>query len=98
MAAASRYSRTSVLGFGSQYGTATAVAAVRAAVRAGSIPVKEILLAGADRLDTLAGAIYGDSRYWWILAATSDIGWGLQLPTGTIIKIADLGDVLRLVA
>jgi nucleoid-associated protein YgaU len=46
-----------------------------------------------DRLDTLAGSLYGDARYWWVIAAASDIGWGLQIPPGTIIRVVDLVDV-----
>lgn len=98
MPTASRYSRTPVLGFGAQYGTSQATAAIRAAVRSGALPVKTIILRGIDRLDTLAGSVYGDGRYWWILAATSDIGWGLQLPAGTVIRVPALGDVLQLVS
>ena len=50
----------------------------------------QIVATGADRLDTLAGTIYGDARYWWVLAAASDIGWCLQIPPGTLINIIDL--------
>lgn len=47
-------------------------------------------MTGDDRLDTLAGSIYGNAKYWWILAAASDIGWGLQAPPGTVLNIIDL--------
>lgn len=87
-----------MLGFGAQFGTSRAIAAIRAAVRSGALRCAETTLKGADRLDTLAGSVYGDGRYWWILAAASDVGWGLQCPPGTIVKIPALGDVLALVA
>lgn len=45
------------------------------------------VLEEGERLDTLSGQFYGDSSYWWILAASSGIGWGLQVPPGTIIKV-----------
>jgi hypothetical protein len=93
----SRYSRAPVLGFGSQYGTSAAITAIRTAIANGNLATQEILVRGVERLDVLAGSIYGDARYWWILAAASDIGWGLQVPPGTIIKIPDLAAVGRLV-
>ena len=48
-----------------------------------------------ERLDTIAGKIYGDSNYWWVIAAASGIGWPLQVPPGTLLRIPeDLGAVL----
>ena len=93
----SRYSRTPILDFGRQFGTNTGIIAVRNAIKDGTIQTKELLIRGSERLDTLAGSIYGDSSLWWILAAASDIGWGLQIPPGTIIKIPDLNDVTSLI-
>ena len=40
-----------------------------------------------ERLDVIAGKVYNESSYWWIIAAASGIGWGLQLPPGTFLKI-----------
>ena len=94
----SRYSRAPVLAFGAQYGTSSAIRVIRDAIANGSISTEEILVRGIERLDSLAGQIYGDARYWWVLAAASDIGWGLQVPPGTIVKIPDLSAVARLVA
>jgi hypothetical protein len=94
----SRYTKTPKLNFGAQLGTSNIIPIIRAAIKNGSLPVKTTVLRGAERLDTMAGSIYGDSRYWWILAASSDIGWGLQVPAGTIIKIPDLSDVISLVS
>ena len=95
--AISRYSRTPRLDLGAQFGTSIAIQNIRAAIKDGQIPVKTILLRGAERLDTIAGHAYGDSRYWWVLAAASNIGWGLQVPPGTIIKIPDLAAVIKVV-
>jgi len=51
-----------------------------------------------DRLDLLAFKYYGDSSYWWIIAAASNIGWGLQVPPGTLIKIPrDLDKVIGII-
>jgi hypothetical protein len=85
-----RYSSAPRLAFGSQLGTSSSLERVRAAVADRSLAVETILLRGVERLDTLAGAIYGDASYWWILAAASGIGWGLQVPPGTIIKVPQL--------
>jgi len=50
-----------------------------------------------ERLDSLAAEAYGDPSYWWIIAAASGIGWGLQLPPGTIVRIpSNLSQVLTL--
>lgn len=93
----SRYARSPRLGFGTFIGSSRSIVAIRKAIKAGTLPVDEILLRGAERLDTLAGSIYGDAAYWWILAAASDVGWGLQLPPGTIIRIPKLESVAALV-
>lgn len=92
----SRYIRDNRLG--SQLGAPKAVFLLRALIRSGGISIRSQIIAnGDDRLDTLAGTIYGDAKYWWVLAAGSDIGWGLQIPPGTVINILDLRDVERLV-
>jgi hypothetical protein len=70
---------------------------IRAAIETGEVQIeKAMLLTQADRLDHLAGAIYGDARYWWIIATASEIGWALQAPPGTVIKIPSLKDIERL--
>jgi len=43
----------------------------------------------------LAGIEYGNSTYWWIIAAASHIGWSLQVPEGTLIRIPDLRKTLE---
>lgn len=93
----SRYNRSPVLAFGSQYGTSRAREAIQAAISSGQLRVKTVILRGRERLDTMAGVIYGDSRYWWILAAASNIGWGMQVPPGTIIQVPDLESVASLI-
>lgn len=93
----SRYARSPILNLGAQYGTSRAVEAIRAAVRTGQVPTTDIVLRGAERLDTVAGVLFGDGRYWWVLAATSDVGWGLQVPPGTVLKVPQLADIASLV-
>lgn len=95
--ATSRYTNTPVIDFGSQYGTSTAIASIRKAIANNQVSYKEIIVRGSERLDTIAGVLYGDARYWWILAAASNIGWGLQVKPGTVLKVIDLADALSLV-
>jgi len=93
--AVSRYQNAPLLSLGSQYGTSNAVSAIRRGVINGSIPITTtVVLQGNQRLDHLAAIYYKDSRYWWILAAASEVGWGLQLPPGTVISVPDLQEVL----
>jgi hypothetical protein len=34
---------------------------------------------------------------WWVIAAASGIGWGMQVPPGVILKIpTEPGDVITL--
>ena len=72
---------------GGKLETAKTVNAIRRAKEFGLIPTKDVILTENQRLDHLAHEFLGNSRLWWILAALSDIGWGLQLPAGTIIKV-----------
>lgn len=85
--AISRYARAPIIKGGLQFGTSRAVPLVKKAVDNGSIDVVERTIQGAERLDILAGKIYGDSRNWWIIAAASGIGWMLQVPPGTRLLI-----------
>ena len=57
------------------------------AVNSGLLSYSTRILKEGTRLDHLAGAIYGDGALYWVIAAASGIGWGLQVPPGTIIKI-----------
>ena len=92
-----RYARTPVIGLGYRYGTSFAVPAIRQNLQSGNIRFQQIVLQESNRLDILAGLYYGDGKLWWLIAAASDIGWGLQVPVGTIIKIPDLRDCSRFV-
>jgi nucleoid-associated protein YgaU len=78
--------------------TSGAISAVRDGIKFGYVRIiKTFTLTQGDRLDTIAGAVYGDGRYWWVLAAGSNIGWGLQVPPGTVISVPDLKSVEALV-
>jgi len=92
--AISRYSTDRKINAGTMLATSQTVSSLRQSIKNGTIvPVRTMRTSGFERLDTLAGEIYGDSRYWWVLAAASDIGWGMQVPPGTIINVVSIEDV-----
>jgi len=94
----SRYRNSPKLALGTQFGTTQAVNIVRSGIATGAIPIIDVItLTGNQRLDHLAALYYKDSRYWWVLAAASEIGWGLQLPPGTIINVPDLTAISSLI-
>lgn len=67
------------------------------AVQQGDIGFSTLVLEEGQRLDTIAGQVYESSSYWWVIAAASGIGWGLQVPPGTLIKIpSNIGEVIGL--
>ena len=57
------------------------------AVELGQINFSSHILEEGERLDYLAGKYYGDSSLWWIIAAASGIGYALQVPPGTLIRV-----------
>jgi hypothetical protein len=94
--AISRYKNSPRIALGTQHGTSSVVSLIRLGIKRGTIPiVRQVVVTGNDRLDTLAGSIYGDGRYWWVLAAASDVGWGLQVPPDTVINVIDLESLSR---
>lgn len=96
MSVAQRYANTPKIAAGKQYGTATAHNSIRLAVQRGQIGAREHVLKEGERLDAIAGRVYGNSRLWWIIAAASGIGWGLQVPPGTLLLIpTDLRQVSK---
>tara|TARA_Y100001937_G_C6939980_1_gene249908 strand:+ start:193 stop:498 length:306 start_codon:yes stop_codon:yes gene_type:complete len=60
---------------------------IHQAIEDGSLNYTVHILEQGERLDYLAGINYGDSSLWWVLAAASGIGYALQVPPGTIIRI-----------
>ena len=55
------------------------------------------ILEEGERLDYLAGLFYNNSSLWWVLAAASGIGYALQVPPGTIIRVPNnISEVLGL--
>ena len=54
---------------------------------------------GVDIVDAVDDVrrIYGSGNMWWVIAAASGIGWGTQVPPGTLLRIpTDLSMILVL--
>ena len=79
------------------YGTSDSVFRIRSAISTGALTYREATLTEMQRLDVIAGIEYGNSSYWWIIAAASNIGWGLQVPPGTSLKIPKLKEALEII-
>lgn len=60
---------------------------VRTQLEAGLIEYDLYVTNSSERLETIADKVFGDGRLWWILAALSDVGWALQVPDGTILRV-----------
>ncbi len=97
--AISRYDRDPLIFGGRSFGSAQSVVIIRDAVRRGQISLKEKVMSESERLDVIAGQQYQDASLWWVIAAASNIGWGLQVPAGTKISIpTDISEVLEIIA
>ncbi len=93
-----RYNRTQIILGGKQYGTSRACSIINKAVASGNISYSELVTVQAQRLDVLAGRRYGDASLWWVIAAASGIGWALQVPSGTLLKVPrKVSDIIALV-
>jgi len=87
MSIKSRYSGAIPIDGGRGIPSSGASTKIRNAIISGNLRYTTVLLSESQRLDTVAGQIYGDSSMWWIIAAASGIGWGLQVPAGTVLSI-----------
>lgn len=78
--------------------TNESVQRLRQALQTGRLVTQQRVLQEGERLDIIAGQLYGDGRLWWIIAAASGIGWPLQVPPGTLLTVPlSLEQVTRLV-
>ena len=93
-----RYATAPLLSGGSFYGTFVPSKILRDAAQRGAITVRQDYLREGERLETIAGSVYGDARLWWVIAGCSGIGWSLQVPAGTSLLIpTNLSEVATLV-
>ena len=78
--------------------TAQSVTVLRRAKQFGLISMRKVILSQSQRLDHVAFKELGDPHAWWIIAALSDIGWGMQLAAGTVLFIpTDFNAIQQLV-
>lgn len=68
---------------------------VRRAALRGEFPVRRRILKEGERLDQIAGELWGDAQLWWVIAACSGIGWWLQTPAGTELLIPEDPSVIE---
>jgi hypothetical protein len=93
-----RYKRAPRIKGGRSYGTYSAGYVINRAVKSGTLDFVKRITKESDRLDILAGEYYGDGSLWWIIAAASGVGWGLQVPAGIQLVIPiNLGQIEALV-
>lgn len=92
-----RYSRVPILGVNRHYGTSRVSRVIRDGIEAGTIRFTQETLKEGERLDSVAGRKYGRADLYWIIAAASNIGWVMQAPPDTILKIPNLSDVSKVV-
>lgn len=71
------------------YSTGNYSVKINKAIEKGLITFKAYVLKDGERIEQIAYKFYGDSNYWWVIAAASGIGWSLQIPPGTILRIPD---------
>jgi len=94
----SRYDFFRTYGFNSFRGYSNVSYLIRTAIENGTLDYTSSVLRGFQRLDNIAGEHYGDGRLWWIIAAASGIGWGLQVPPGTVLNIPNSDQVFNLLS
>jgi len=92
-----RYARTSVIAAGRSLGTSFTTSIIRNEIDRGTIEVEEYTMKEGDRLDHIAAKKLGNAKHWWIIAACSNIGWGMQVPTGTRILVPISLDRIKLI-
>ncbi len=95
----SRYTFNGVVNSGKGIKTSSKMTQIFNAVEIGALSYSTYVLEESQRLDHIAGLSYQDSSYWWVIAAASGIGWGMQVPPGTVLRIPrNIGDVLGLIS
>ena len=97
--AISRYEYSTSIRAGKGFSKPENLHLISQAVDQGFITCDTYVIKSKERLDQIAGAVYGNSSYWWVIAAASRIGWAMQLPQGTILSVPkDINDVFEVLA
>lgn len=96
--AVSRYQKDQIIGAPQHLASSAAMLRIRQAIAGGKISTREIVTTEAQRLDHIAGDLYGDGKLWWVIAIASGIGWWLQVPPGTRLLVpTNIGNVMEYV-
>ena len=82
---------------GSARGASPITSAIYQQIELGTIRSSSRTMQEGERLDIIAGEVYGDATLWWVIASASGIGWGLQVPPGTNIVIPNIDDVQKVI-
>ena len=94
----SRYNRSARIKGGRVLGTSDTTLRLRRATTTGFLSTRTHVSKENERLDVLAGRFLGSAQYWWVIAACSGVGWALQVPPGTRLKIPiDIGQVENII-
>ena len=93
-----RYLSDTIIRDGKAFSSARAVARIRSLYKQGAISTRERVLKKGERLDIIAGQEFSNATLWWVIAALSNIGWGMQAPPGTVLVIpVNIKEVLEVV-
>ena len=94
---AGRYTRSPPINKGEGKSNPRISSKIYKGVMSGKISFKARRLKQAERLDHIASQFYGNSSFWWVIAAASGIGWSMQVPPGTLVRIpTNLGQILAI--
>ncbi len=97
--ALSRYAFSPKINNGQSIGKTDYIKRIQNAITTGTLAYSTIVLEQGMRLDHIAGNVLGNSSLWWVIAAASGIGWGLQVPPGTVIRVpTDLSQLYGLIS
>lgn len=92
-----RYNTSNLVNGGLARGASSAKDSIFRGIESGRISTTSRTMQEGERLDIIAAQVYGDSTLWWIIAAASGIGWGLQVPPGTSLVIPSINDVSKVI-
>jgi len=82
-----RYTRDNLIRGGRSLSTNQSAINIRRAIARGDVDTRIVVCGRFRRLDHVAYDYLGDASLWWVIAAASGIGWGLQVPEGTRLVV-----------